>query len=67
MADSENSTLEGPGFHEVANYPLECRERFLGQARKCLTASAGAKRHFIYPVVDEILDDYLGWLAIFGE
>jgi len=57
---------EGLNFGEVANYPLECRTRFLDLARKCQTASMGVKRHFIYPEVDQALDDYLVWLAVFG-
>ena len=64
---AEELTSDGPAADEWDNYPLACREAFLAQARKCQTASLGAKRHFIYPLVDQILDDFLGYVAIFGE
>lgn len=58
---------EGLTHDELANYPLVCRERFLGLSRKCQMASLGAKRHFIYPEVDKVLDDFLAWLAVYGD
>lgn len=63
---SDHLFSEGLEFSQVANYPLACREAFLAKTGKCQTASLGVKRHFIYPAVDEILDDYLAWLDIFG-
>ena len=64
---AEQLASEGPAANEWDNYPLACREAFLEQARKCQTASLGARRHFIYPKVDELLDSYLLWLATFGS
>jgi hypothetical protein len=64
---SENSTSDGLTAEQLANYPLECRTRFLGLTAKCQTASLGAKRHFIYPEVDDVLDSYLLWLTTFGS
>lgn len=49
---------------EWANYPLACRESFLARSRQALTASEGAKRHFIYPDCDSILDAYNWWLEL---
>lgn len=61
------SVSNGPTAADLANYPLACRTRFLALAAKCQTASLGVKRHFIYPDVDKALDDYLAWLAVFGD
>ena len=63
---AEQLASEGPAASEWDNYPLACHEAFLEQARKCQTASLGARRHFIYPKVDQILDDFLAWAEIFG-
>lgn len=57
---------EGLSAVELADYPLVCRSRFLALSSKAQTASLGAKRHFIYPQVDVILDDFLTWLAVYG-
>lgn len=49
------------------NYPAECYEAFLGATAQAQTASEGRKRHFIYPLVDEILDNYLAFRQMFGD
>lgn len=59
--------LERLSAVEVANYPLDCRARFLALTAKCQTASSGRLRHFIYPEADVILDDVLLWWEVFGE
>lgn len=64
---AEEESVEALEFSQVANYPLVCRKAFLGLAAKCQTASPGAKRHFIYPRVDALLDAYLLWLVTFGD
>lgn len=63
----EKSTVDGLEFSQVANYPAECRARFLEQTGKLPTASWHRRQLFILPEVDKILDDYLLWLAAYGD
>jgi hypothetical protein len=65
MADPEISN--GLAATEWDNYPAECYEAFLGAAAEALTASEGRKRHFIYPLVDEVLDNYNAYRQMFGD
>lgn len=64
---AENSTSKAPAESDWDNYPVECREAFLGLTGKAQTASEACKRHFIYPAVDEILDHYLAYREMFGD
>lgn len=58
---------EGLTAEQVANYPLDCRARFLEQSKRLPTASPGLRAYFILPEVDQILDDFLLWLACYGD
>lgn len=62
----ENPVFKAPAFDEVANYPLACRQRFLGATARLPMASPGLRLYFILPEVDQILDDYLLWQDAFG-
>lgn len=64
MAELES---EAPDFAGVANYPDDCRARFLGLCVQRLTASPGRIEHFIMPQIDATLDDFLTWYAIYGD
>lgn len=45
------------------NCPPLLQTRLLGLHREAQTASPGAMRHFIYPQVDEVLDEWLDHLT----
>lgn len=63
----QNPVFKAPDFDEVANYPLVCRERFLGLTVRAQTASHGVFVHFLLPQIDAVLDEYLTWLAVYGD
>jgi hypothetical protein len=59
--------FEAPEFDRVANYPDECRARFLALCGQRLTASPGRLQHFIMPDIDATLDDFLCWYSVYGD
>lgn len=64
---AQEPAFKPPVFDEVANYPSECRSRFLALCQRRQIASPGAIAHFVNPEIDECLDSYLLWLSIYSE
>lgn len=48
-----------PDFQAIADYPVQCRARFMEATRPNHRARAF--------VIDRILDDYNTWLAVYGD
>ena len=59
--------FKAPEFDEVANYPLRCREAFLEQTARLSMASPSLRAYFVLPKINQILDDYNTWLAVYGD
>ena len=63
---AEKPVFKAPAFDEVANYPLECRTRFLGLTAARQAARYHADKRAILHDIEQVLDEYLLWLEVYG-
>ena len=59
--------FKAPEFDQVANYPLKCRERFLGACRARSAAPFHVDKRRFEAEAWAAADDFLCWHAVYGD